>query len=664
MVEKEKRDRGRLISGLAAKVMSSLLALTVVGLVLAMAGLFELWLLLPLSAVAAALTNRLWAGGPLVKAPARVWVAAGVVAVASIVSNAPFPSEQVIGGRDGGTYLATSAWLARDGGLFVTARTGAFKDAPDLEFKGLGFFDLRDDGRLSPQFLHGFPVLLATAYEVGGLDLAMRANALLGGLALMMVFGFAQLLVRPWLALLAQAALASNLVFVFYARAPFSEVLALLFFFAGLWALWTAWHGRSYPTMILAGLLIGGFFIIRIDGLVLLIPLLVMRAYEGRRPQSTPETRRLARGFSLGLMSLLALALVDLVVITPGYLAFQGTSVLVIFIGPVGVVAVDTFFGARLIDAADGLSQQGRRRVAGGLSILLILVLAFAYFVRLGVQEVVGDAYPVALQDADGSLLAEGRTFAEDSAVWLGWYLGPAALATAVVGWALLTRQVALGKRRFAVPFLMMFSTMALGYIARPSINPDHIWAMRRFLPVVIPGLLVVAAILIGALWDVRANRTGRAAGRVAALALSVGLLAGSVVATAPVASLHEFDGMAADLRGGCDLVGRDAAVLFIGSGDASAGSLLAASYRGFCGFPVAYTERTDAPYIDQLRSVWKEDGRRLWLASTNRLLLDGLSDRGSVEFFVGDYEQLELTVTRRPKDTTPVTIRLYAVEA
>ena len=363
-------------------------------------------------------------------------------------------------------------------------------------------------------------------------------------------------------------------------------------------------------------------------------------------------------------MSLLALALVDLAVITPGYLAFQGTSVLVIFIGLVGVVAVDTFFGARLIDAADGLSQQGRRRVAGSLSILLILVLAFAYFVRPGVQEVVGDAYPVALQDADESLLAEGRTFAEDSAVWLGWYLGPAALATAVVGWALLTRQVALGKRRFAVPFSMMFSTMALGYIARPSINPDHIWAMRRFLPVVIPVLLVVAAILIGALWDVRANRTGRAAGRVAALALSVGLLAGSVVATTPVASLHEFDGMAADLRGGYDLVGRDAAVLFIGSGDASAGSLLAASYRGFCGFPVAYTERTDAPYIDQLRSVWKEDGRRLWLASTNRLLLDGLSDRGSVEFFVGDYEQLELTVTRRPKDTTPVTIRLYAVEA
>ena len=66
-------------------------------------------------------------------------------------------------------------------------------------------------GGVGSQFLHGFPVLLATAYEVGGLDLAMRANALLGGLALMMVFGFAQLLVRPWLAVLAQVALASNL---------------------------------------------------------------------------------------------------------------------------------------------------------------------------------------------------------------------------------------------------------------------------------------------------------------------------------------------------------------------------------------------------------------------------------------------------------------------
>ncbi|MHC4997226.1 MAG: hypothetical protein ACYTGQ_19490, partial [Planctomycetota bacterium] len=144
-----------------AGMLSTVFALTVVGLSFAMLGIFEIWLVAPLSTIVAIAVHRLWAGGPLVKAPTRVWVAAVLVALASTVTNALMPSEQVIGGRDGGTYLATGAWVARDGGILIKARTGAYEDVPDLEFDGLGFFDTRSDGRLRPQFLHGFPVLLA-----------------------------------------------------------------------------------------------------------------------------------------------------------------------------------------------------------------------------------------------------------------------------------------------------------------------------------------------------------------------------------------------------------------------------------------------------------------------------------------------------------------------
>ena len=40
---------------------------------------------------------------------------------------------------------------------------------------------------------------------------------------------------------------------------------------------------------------------------------------------------------------------------------------------------------------------------------------------------------------------------------------------------------------------------MTVLYIARPSIAPDHLWAMRRYLPVVLPGMTIAAA--AAAIW-------------------------------------------------------------------------------------------------------------------------------------------------------------------
>src|SRR5206468_2201003 len=44
---------------------------------------------------------------------------------------------------------------------------------------------------------------------------------------------------------------------------------------------------------------------------------------------------------------------------------------------------------------------------------------------------------------------------------------------------------------------------VTLLYIARPSIAPDHLWAMRRYIPIVLPAMTIAAA--AAALWGATA---------------------------------------------------------------------------------------------------------------------------------------------------------------
>ncbi len=655
-------DKAPFAARLSAGAMSGVAATTIVGLLLGMLGLFSIWLLAPLAAIVGFGLHRMWpTSGSASPAGSAVWAAALLVAVLSTATNMAQPSEQLIGGRDGGTYMLTAAWLAQDGALLIDARQGPFGESPDLDFGGPGFFDSRDDGRLNPQFLHGLPVLMAAGGEVGGDWLLMRVNALLGGLALMLVFAFAQLLVRPWLAFLVQATLAANLVFAFYARAPFAEILAMIFVFGGLWALWSAWEAESPRGVILAGVFIGGSFLARLDALVLLIPLVMFLAYEQRKAGGRS---RLVRGFWRGMLPMLLLALGDLILVTPQYLANHRKVVLPIFAAVVAVVLIDELFGRGISTAVGRLSPEAFVRVAWAGAAIVALGMFFAYVVRPLVQVVGGGAYLTLIMTEDELAAGESRLFSEQSARWLGWYLGPVTVLFGSLGWAMLSRRVLGGTRRLTLPFLLSFSAITVLYLWRPSVNPDHIWAMRRFLPIVIPGFLIVAAVLLDEGWSAahRWRKTALAKGGMAVAATAV--FVGSLVPFAPLADLHEFAGLADDVRDGCRLMGDDAAVLFVDPSHGSGGGRVAPTYRGFCGFPAASTANNDRAFIAGLQAAWDAEGRQLWLLALEPSVLQDLGAEPVQEVIVGSYEILELTFTRRPDAVADFEIEIYAGRA
>ncbi len=47
------------------------------------------------------------------------------------------------------------------------------------------------------------------------------------------------------------------------------------------------------------------------------------------------------------------------------------------------------------------------------------------------------------------------------------------------------------------LPFLLFFGSVTLLYLWSPKIFPDLIWMLRRFLPMTVPGLVLLAVVLL-----------------------------------------------------------------------------------------------------------------------------------------------------------------------
>lgn len=564
---------------------------------LAMLGVFSLPLVIALTIV---VTGALWwatrsARNPAPTATGRLtpWIRAAAVAVAVVAAlgNAMLPGEHMQTGRDGGTYTATAGWIASDGGLLIHAEVPPFDEGDDLRYEAAGFHEIVADGPLYAQFMHAFPAMMATVNLAGGLDLMVRTNALLGGVALLAFYAFGERLLRPWLALLAQVALAANLVFVYFTRAPFSELLMLGMLFGGLWALDQAVALRDRSVGVVAGLLLGATFLARLDGLVVLLMLVATLL----PPLVTGRMRRVAPSVLLGIAAISVVALVDLFVFAPFYVLLH-----VEFLVPLGLALV-------LLGVISAVSQTGRGRsvvtavlrrratIATAIAAAIVIVGALAYVVRPEVTlSTWNRTTPIGfLQQREGMPVNEARTYAEQSARWLGWYLGVPALVAGVLGWAALTRLTIARRVGTTIPFLLAFSGLTMLYVWKPSITPDHIWADRRFLPVVLPGLLLCAAWLLQRLWS-RADTVAarlRTPMRVALMGVAAAIVVAPLLRTLPVADLHEQQGMAADVASACERLGDDAAILLLDEADTAMHWRATQPLRAHCGIPAAWTD-------------------------------------------------------------------------
>jgi hypothetical protein len=167
-----------------------------------------------------------------------------------------------------------------------------------------------------------------------------------------------------------------------------------------------------------------------------------------------------------------------------------------------------------------------------------------------------GDGNDPARALAGGGWLAAlgySRLAAHDaqSLVRLGWFVTPPGLVLAVLGLLLLIRDF---RARHALALAIVF-TFAAFYLYKTRISSDYFFALRRFLPVVLPGLVGFAALALTTLAERGRSWRGAAVVAGAGLATAYGLETSRIAEHVDWREAAGFVSQVADLFGPQDVV-------------------------------------------------------------------------------------------------------------
>ena len=640
--------------------------MSIVGLVLAVVGVFYPVLLLALG-VPASVGLGVAAWRPFRRAADEV-ISGGILPIAAVVvvivasagSAAGYSSEHLLTNRDPGVYLTTGRWLADEGTLLVSGKVGGFADIQDVEAESPGYYEVRDDGTLDPQFLHLLPVWGAAAHWLGGDQALLRVNALVIALALAALWLFAATVTRPWFALLTVAAAGTILPTVHFARDLYSEPLMLLFVFSGLAFLAFAGRAQHPGLSLVAGLMVGAVTMVRIDGWLVVIAVVTYLMAVWWSAQAAGTVTMISDFVHPALLGVLvsgSVALFDGTVRSRPYLVGRGSQ-FALMIGLLVVVILVGLFALRWSRTAQRLASwldRHRNTLAWVIPVAIVVAATSLFFLRPLVQETHGpNANPFVLfvQRSAGLPVDGTRTFNESSMHWLSWYLGVFGLALSVIGVAWVWRRAIRGLRGLW-PFLLTLSLTTAVFVLRPSITPDHLWAMRRFLPVVLPGLILAA--VLATQWAFRRVTNQPLRWMVIAVAIAI-LIAVPASFTWPLRTATSYVGMYDAIEDVCDAIPEGSAVLM-------AGPTLSGTYqapvRSFCGVPVSGVYLSDPSCaIVAANQAWADRGVNLIIGYGDELELEPAVSINTT------YDIPELTLTRRPVDLTTFVFRINLADA
>jgi hypothetical protein len=394
------------------------------------------------------------------------------------------PSEYIIGGKDPGVYMNAGLQIAQRGAIMIKDPVVASVPAGSrslffpadttrpyyLSLRFMGFY-IRDpdSGAVISQFQHLFPSAIAIGYGLDGLTGARRAIGACALLGLAAVYFFTtRLLGRP-AAAAAAALLALNVVEVWFGRYPNIEILMQALVFAALLANARA-HVDDDPFFApVAGALAALLLFARFDMVLVVggIAVSLALAYIAGRPLVRwTFWAPLAAGVALCAWYL-AGPMRAYSELPFAFLANLPAWEKAVLIGALAVFAL-VVAGAR---RAGRLST----RVADLTPVLLTIAVVFLAAYALLMRRPAG---PLAEHDAYAL-----RTFAD-------FYVTKAVLIAAVLGYAIFAPRLFWRDPAFFV----VLAIVSFVFFYKIRIVPEHFWAARRFVPVILPGTLLLAA--------------------------------------------------------------------------------------------------------------------------------------------------------------------------
>jgi hypothetical protein len=309
-----------------------------------------------------------------------------------------------------------------------------------------------------------------------GDKLIFNGNIIFACFALLSFFAFSVRFIKARFAFLAIVSLSTLLPFVYFSRDLYTEIASLAIVFGAFPVLHAAISHKSKILWLFAGLLVGSGAMIRIDAYLTIAALvLFMGVYlASRTALEQSESVKQAVIFLVGVSLIAGVGYLDLVLLSSGYFNYQWPEIflelILLIISLAGAVTLVLLsWNTKIISSAIEHSKKWRGQILVALMILFWLFMGTRFLWWSGLKD-----------------------NAELTVVWIGAYLGPIIFLFAIIGLSMILFTMQKSKKSliFLAPFFLVLSTTAVIYITYPSIAPDHVWASRRMLPIVLPGMI------------------------------------------------------------------------------------------------------------------------------------------------------------------------------
>lgn len=485
----------------------------------------------------------------------------------------------------------------------MAGATGPFEGIGSFSANWTGYYETRADGLLYAQFLHAFPAVIASLRWMFGDGALFHANTAIFAAGMSVVYVLVSQFLRSWIAALTTSIATITVVAFYFARSTYSEPLVLLLLALGIAVFYIGMETRSATTLVAAGAVIGATAMVRIDGWILIagyvlavaLYLATLVGWDRFRPGVA------AMIFAVPL-AMGGLGMVDGLLRSPSYIFDRSNSIVSMLLITAAstlvalAIASKSYSDARRIAVWRGRLTSSRTRVVAGwgllVAVLLLLFVRPVFFVSRN-----SVAVPIVeLLEREGQPGGSGRNLAELTMRWFTFYWGWVGVALIIVGGLVILWSKSRGWSRMWFVF-MIAGPQLFVYVLKPSIVPDHPWAMRRFYATI----LILFPLLMGiAIQWMLARIVARTAGwrslvqRSLVTVLLLVAVAVPLSVSAPLLAVGPQSGMRASVTELCSVLPENSAVVLRFEELDQSGNFNArfgASVRSFCDVPTAMDE-------------------------------------------------------------------------
>jgi hypothetical protein len=613
------------------------------------------------------------ADGRRVGVPVGALLATVAIAAGFGVWQAALRSEQVFGVGDPSVYLQYGYWIAKHGTARIPTLASSFGTSGGLVFASSGFSV--SGGVITPGFLPGLPIVLAAGTWISGLGGELLMPAVLGGCAVLSFGGVVGRLAGGRWAPVGALVLAASLPEIYVSRTPFSEPLVQVLLFGGLCLFIDSFGviGGGLALAGLGGLALGLTVLTWIGSLSILLPAFPVLAwlFVARRRQAAPFGIGLVLGIAIGLSVALTLGRSYLSTLSTQLhtfgLAAAAFGLATALIAPLAIPEVRgrvwRAFTRRLRVtglAGEEISLPSLAMLVQWAAVALPVVALIVLAARPYVETVLGQTSPTlirevaSLQRLAGLPVDGRRQYYEQSLNWVVWYIGLPAVLLACAGAAGIGRRLVravldwrsslVAARLWGLPFVII--AWSVGTVLwDPAVAPWQLWASHRLVPVVLPGL-VLLAVWVSSRLTLRAALLGASRVTVALVAIccvlalaipplvtslnpgivphaSVGRYSSGLakfvsrVRLRGVGASSTYAGSVAAASSLCASIGPSASVVFV---NASTAAEFASTVRVLCGLPAAsMAAGSSSASVEQVATSIERTGRRPVLLGSSR---------------------------------------------